>query len=180
MSAVKNSALMDALTSRWAGLASRERVLVGSAMSLITMAILWWVGISPALSKLKQARQAAPALDAQLQIMRAQAQEASTLKAQRRLSYDESLRSLEASLKTLGSGAVLAVSESRASITLKAASGDAISQWLAQARANARLVPTELRLQKTAAVASSTAATTTSAAPATTWDGTIVLTLPAR
>jgi general secretion pathway protein M len=188
MNAVKNSALMDALASRWAGLASRERVLVGGALGLIAVAMLWWVGISPALAKLKQARQAAPALDAQLQIMRAQAQEASTLKAQRRLSYDESLRSLEASLKTLGAGAVLAVSDSRASITLKATSGDAIAQWLAQARANARLVPTELRLQKTAQAASASATPATPAAPAavpasapaTHWDGTIVLTLPAR
>jgi general secretion pathway protein M len=175
MSAVKNSAAMDALSARWAALASRERVLVGTAIALMAVALLWWVGVSPALNKLKQARQAAPQLDAQLQLMRAQASEASTLKAQRQLSYDESLRSLENSIKTLGVGAALSVSDARASITLKAVSGDALAQWLAQVRANARLVPSELRLQKTAA---STAAAS-SAAP-TTWDGIVVLSLPNR
>jgi general secretion pathway protein M len=175
MSALKNAALMDVLLARWAALAARERVFVGSAIALIAVALLWWVGLSPALTKIKHARQAAPQLDAQLQLMRAQANEASTLKAQRQLSYDESLRSLEASIKTLGAGAALSVSDARANITLKAVSGDALAQWLAQVRANARLVPSELRLQKTAA--STAAAATTSIAS---WDGTVVLSLPNR
>jgi general secretion pathway protein M len=177
MSAAAPSALSQAVSARWAALGSRERVLVGSAMALIAAALLWWVGLSPALTQIKQARAAAPQLDAQLQLMRAQANEASTLKAQRALSYDESLRSLENALKTLGTGATLSATDARASVTLKAVSGDALAQWLAQVRANARLVPSELRLQKTAAVP----ATATTAAPAAaTWDGTVVLNLPNR
>jgi general secretion pathway protein M len=179
MSAVKNSAVMDVMSARWAMLGSRERVLVGGAIVLIAAALLWWVGISPALAKIKQARQAAPQLDTQLQLMRAQANEASTLKAQRQLSYDESLRSLENSVKTLGTGASLSVNDARASVTLKAVSGDALAQWLAQVRANARLVPSELRLQKTAASVATNAATPTSAV-VTTWDGAVVLSLPNR
>jgi general secretion pathway protein M len=175
MSAVKSSALMDTLSARWTLLASRERLLVGGAIALIILALVWWVGISPALAQIKQAREAGPRLEAQLQLMRAQAQEASTLKAQRRLSYDESLRSLENSMKTLGAGAVLNVSDARASVTLKAVSGDALAQWLAQVRANARLVPSELRLQKT-----TTPTSATSIASDTTWDGVVVLSLPAR
>jgi general secretion pathway protein M len=166
---------MDALNARWAALASRERALVGWAIALVVAALLWWVAIAPALAKIKQARQAAPEVDAQLQFMRAQAQEVSTLKSQRQLSYDESLRSLEVSVKALGVGAVLSVNDARASVTLKSVSGDALAQWLAQVRANARLVPSELRLQKTAA---STAAA--SSADATTWDGSVVLSLPNR
>jgi general secretion pathway protein M len=173
MSTVKNSALMEAASRRWAALASRERVLVGSALALVAAALVWWIAISPALAKIKQAQQAAPQMDAQLQLMRAQAQEATTLKAQRALSYDESLRSLEVSIKTLGAGATLNVSDARASITLKAVSGEALAQWLAQARANARLVPHELRLQKTSTpVANSSTAAS--------WDGTVVLNLPNR
>jgi general secretion pathway protein M len=170
MSAVKNNVLMDSLTARWAAFVPRERVLVGSAIALIAAALLWWVGISPALKQLRQAREAAPQLDAQLQLMRTQANEATSLKAQRSLSYDESLRSLENSIKTLGTGASLSVSDARASITLRAVSGDALAAWLAQVRANARLVPSELRLKKAAG-----------ATPASTnWDGSIVLNLPAR
>lgn len=170
MSAVKNNALTDALAARWAALAPRERVMVGSAIALIVAALLWWVGISPALKQLRQAREAAPQLDAQLQLMRAQASEAASLKAQRALSYDESLRSLENSVKTLGAGATLSVSDARASITLRSVSGDALAQWLAQVRANARLVPSELRLKKSAGAAPTV----------TNWDGSIVLNLPAR
>lgn len=191
MSAARNSALMDALAARWGGLASRERVLVGSAIALVAAALLWWVGISPALQQLRQARAAAPALDAQLQLMRAQASEAVSLKAQRSLSYDESVRSLEAAVKTLGavanSGGTLSVSDGRASITLRAVSGDALAQFLAQVRSNARLVPSELRLKLAAtsvgaaplnATPAASAATITAAAAA--WDGTIALSLPAR
>jgi general secretion pathway protein M len=79
---------------------------------------------------------------------------------------------LEASIKTLGTGANLSVSESRANITLRGVSGDALAAWLAQVRANARLVPTELRLKKSTAGATTTAAIT--------WDGNIALSLPAR
>jgi general secretion pathway protein M len=164
---------MQAWIARFHQLAPRERGLVSIAALLIALAVLWWIGIAPALSKIKAAQTAAPQLDAQLQLMRAQAAEAATLKAQRVLSYDESLRALDLSLKTFGSSATLAVSDSRATLTLRAASGDTLAQWLAQVRANARLVPSELRIQRSA----------NSAAPgngAITWDGQIILALPSR
>ena len=185
MSAVKNMGLMDMLTARWGGLASRERALVGSAIALVAAALLWWVGISPALTQLRQARAAAPALDAQLQLMRAQAAQATSLKAQRSLSYDESLRSLESTVKAAGApgaaGAVatLAVSDARASITLRGISGDALAQMLSQLRSNARLVPSELRLKQSATSAAPTTPSTTTQI-STAWDGTMVLSLPAR
>jgi general secretion pathway protein M len=166
------------ITQRWQAMATRERSLIALAAALIFAALMWWLGISPALNTLRQTRTAAPQLEAQLQLMRSQAAEAATLKAQRALSYEESLRALDNSIKTLGSGASLSVNDSRASVTLKAVSADALAQWLAQARANARLVPTELRLQKNAASAPAT--TDTSTASAVSWDGQIVLTLPAR
>jgi general secretion pathway protein M len=168
MSAAKPNGVLSVLAARWASLALRERMLVGSSAVLIFAALLWWIGISPALKQLRQASEAAPQLDTQLQLMRAQAAEATSLKAQRALSYDESLRSLESSIKTLGAGASLNVSDARASITLRAVSGDALAAWLAQVRSNARLVPSELRLKKNA-----------TATPAS-WDGSVVLNLPAR
>jgi general secretion pathway protein M len=177
MSAVKSNTLMNGLAARWAAFAPRERMLVGGATVLIAVALIWWVGISPALKQLRQAREAAPQLDAQLQQMRAQASEAASLRAQRALSYDESLRSLENATKNLGPGATLSVSDTRASITLRAVSGDALAAWLAQVRANARLVPNELRLKKSAGSAS---VSTSAASAATNWDGSIVLNLPAR
>ena len=174
MSAAKNKGLMDAMRAKWAALASRERMLVGGAIALITAAALWWIGISPALMQLRQARAVAPELDAQLQLMRSQAAQATSLKAQRALSYDESLRSLESTVKAASAVATLALSDARASITLRGISGDALAQMLAQLRSNARLVPTELRLKQASTAPNTTAPITT------TWDGTLVLSLPAR
>jgi general secretion pathway protein M len=181
----------DLLAARWAALASRERFMVGSAIVLIFCSAVWWIGLAPAIAKLRQAREAAPQLDAQLQIMRGQAAEAGTLRAQRVLSYEEALRSLESSIKSLGAGANLTVSDSRANVSLRGVSGDALAQWLAQVRANARLVPQELRLKQSAASANPSLGAAPSAASsaqtppsipgvAVTWDGSIVLSLPAR
>lgn len=167
------------LALRWNALAARERVLVGSACLLALVALIWWIGVAPALAQIRQARALTPALDAQLQSMQAQSQEARSLKAQRVLSYDESLRGLEMSIKTLGAGATLSVNDARANVTLRAVSGDALAQWLAQVRANARLVPSELRIQKTA-IAAPAPAPAPAAGAAVQWDGTIVLNLPTR
>jgi general secretion pathway protein M len=174
MSASSLEMLRESLSSRWSTLLQRERLMVSVAVVFVVAALLWWVAISPALLKLRKAQEAAPQLDAQLQLMRAQASEVTSLKAQRSLGYDESLRGLENSIKTLGPGASLNVSDARASITLRAVSGDALAQWLSQVRANARLVPSELRLKKSATP------TTSAQSAATSWDGSIVLNLPAR
>lgn len=169
---------MNELLKRWNTLAPRERYGVTAAVAVIAVALLWWVGISPALAKLRAAREAAPQVQAQLQLMRALASEAASLKAQRSLSYEESLRALESSVKTLGAGASLSVSNERASVSLRAVSGDALAQWLAQVRANARLVPTELKLQKAVATVNSNSSATKTVATA--WDGQLVLSLPGR
>lgn len=169
---------MNDWLKRWNALASRERSMIAAAVALVTITLIWWVGISPALAKLRAAREAAPQVQAQLQLMRAQAGEAANLKAQRSLSYEESLRALELAVKTLGAGASLSVSNERASVSLRAVSGDALAQWLAQVRANARLVPTELKLQQAAATANPTSSATKTVATA--WDGQLVLSLPAR
>jgi general secretion pathway protein M len=169
------------LQARWQQLATRERILIGSAAVLIAVALIWWIGIAPALAKLKQSRELVPQLDAQLQRMRSQAQEAAALKAQRSLSQEESKRALENSIKTLGAGASLSLTDARASITLKNVSADALAQWLAQVRANARLTPTELRLQKSTASSTAMPGTSTAAlSPTSAWDGVIVLALSSR
>jgi general secretion pathway protein M len=177
------SAATSALSQRWQQLDTRERVLVSLCGVLLLGALIWWLGIAPALKNLREARQAAPVLDAQLATMRAQAAEAANLKGQRAVTPEESQRMLESSVKqSLGAGASLVLSEGRASLTLRGVSADALAQWLQQARSNARVLPTELRLQKstTSTTPSATQGATPSATSSTTaaWDGTMVLSLP--
>jgi general secretion pathway protein M len=163
---------MNALQTRWAALGAREQRLVIIASVLVCAALLWWVALAPALQTVRLAPAQHAQMDSQLQTMRAMAAEATALRAQRSLSYEESLRNLESSVKqTLGSSATLSVSDTRASLTLKGVNANALAQWLSQARVNARVVPSEARLQR------SQASTPTNNA---TWDGTLVLALPSR
>jgi general secretion pathway protein M len=180
---------MNALAQRWASLAAREKTLVAGAGLVVGLALLWWVALAPALQTLRAADAQHAQLDAQLQSMRLLAAEATALRGQRVLGYEESLRNLESSVKqTFGAAATLSVSDARASLTLKSVSADALAQWLSQARINARVVPSEARLLRSnagaagaapASAASSSATPSTNPSPAL-WDGVLVLTLPAR
>ncbi len=171
---------MNALKARWASLAAREQWLVGCAALLVLAALIWWLAIAPALQVLRTAPAQHVQIDTQLQSMRTLAAEATSLRAQRTLTYDEALRNLENSVKqSLGAGASLSVSDSRASLTLKGVNADALAQWLSQARINARVVPSEARLQRGAVVAPAASASAATSS-GTTWDGTLVLSLPPR
>lgn len=162
---------MNALSAWWGALATRERRMVAAACSVVGLALLWWLAIAPALAVLRSADAQHRVLDAQLQSMRSMAAEAATLRAQPKISFDESLRTLENGVKqTLGATGQLNVSGERATVVLKGTSPEALAQWLAQARTNARAIPQEARLSKSA-----------SATPAAmAWDGTIVLSLPQK
>jgi general secretion pathway protein M len=164
--------LLAPLAQRWSTMAARERQLVSVAITVVVLALIWWVGVAPALKTLREANAARGSLDAQLQSMRAVAAEASRLKGQRSLSAEESLRALQASTQqSFGSAATLSNTESRATITLKGASADALAVWLSQTRINARLVPAEMKLARSV----NNSSTTTTA-----WDGLIVINLPQR
>lgn len=162
------SALTTLLRGRWQALVPRERALVAAAASLLALALLWWVGVAPALKTLGQADTRQRNLDAQWQQMQALAAEAQALQARPKARYDEALRALEASVKQgLGPGAQLTVSGERATITLKGVPASSLGAWLPQVRANARALPTEARLVR-------------SPASGALWDGTVVLSLPPR
>jgi general secretion pathway protein M len=186
---------MNALAQRWASLAEREKLMVTGAGLVVGLALLWWVALAPALQTLRAADAQHAQADAQLQSLRLLAAEATALRGQRTLSYEESLRNLENSVKqTFGASATLSVSDARASLTLKGVSADALAQWFSQARINARVVPSEARLQRSnagsaaSAVAPSSTAGSAIAASASAsaspspvfWDGVLVLALPAR
>jgi general secretion pathway protein M len=124
------------------------------------------------LQTLKLAQAQSPQLEAQLQAMRALQAQAQALQAQPKLGRDDALRALESSVRQrLGSSVQFTLQGERATVQLKGASAEALAQWLAQARVNARALPSEARLQRSASAASAAGAS---------WDGSLVLTLPAR
>ena len=164
--------LPAALQPHWDRLAPRERRSVMAAGALVGLALLWWLALAPALRTLQGAEAQHRLLDAQLQTMLRLQAEAQGLQARPKLGFEDAVRALEASVKQrFGTTAQLSVVGERATVTLKGAPATALSEWLAQARVDARALPSETRLLRSPG-----------AVPATgpTWDGVLVMSLPAR
>ena len=157
------------LPARWNQLAPREKSLLGAALAVIALALLWQLVLAPSLRTLRAATAQGLALDTQLQHMQSLQAQAKALQKQAPLAYDDALRALnQATKQTLGSTAQVSAVAERANVTLQAARADALAQWLAQARVNARSTPLEARLTRMATPAG------------VTWSGTLVMTLPQR
>lgn len=152
------------LFQRWQAASQRDRRGLLLALAVVLAALLW-LALAPALTTLKGVTAQRDALEAQLQVMlRLQAQ-AKALQAQPRVAVEEAHRLLEASLKPLGSSAQMVLAGEQASVTFKGIAPEALLQWLAQVRLNARALPVQARLQRNASGG---------------WDGTLVLNLNAR
>jgi general secretion pathway protein M len=153
------------LRGRWQALGGRERNLVATALGVVGLALLWWVMLAPALRVVRTAPEQHRALDAQREQMLALSAQAKAFQAQPKLGYDEALKALQASVtQQLGGAGQINVAGERVSVTLKGVRPEALAQWLVQSRSNARALATEMRLTKSASG----------------WDGTVVLSLPAR
>ena len=147
----------------WRGLAARERRLVATAGVVLALALMWLVGVSPALKTLRAAPAQLDVLDRQLQSMQDLAAQARGLQGRPPLTRDDAVRAFEASLQQrLGAGAQASVNGDRVTVTLKGASPDLLAQWLGQARLGARAVAAQARLTRGTGG----------------WDGTIVFDLP--
>ena len=175
----------SALQERWRALAPREQNLVLAAGAVVALALLWWLAIAPAMATLRAAPARHAALDAQIQHMLRLQTEAQQLQSAPKTGPGDAVGALRAALtQQLGKTAQLNVADDRATITLKGAPADALAQWLAQARSNARTTPLEARLTRSAAApapantSQPVALGNPTMAPAR-WDGTVVLALPA-
>ena len=161
-----NSPLMSRVqvaSRTWAELGLRERRMVLLAGSVVLVALLWVLGIAPALKTLRAAPAQHAMLDAQLQSMRKLAAQANALQNRPAVTRADAVRTLQSSLQQrLGASAQLNVAGDRVTVVLKGAAPDMLAQWLAQARVTARAVATQSRLTRGAAG----------------WDGTVVLDLP--
>jgi general secretion pathway protein M len=152
--------------AHWRGMAPREQALVGAAAALVAFALLWWVALSPALATLRSAETQHRSLDIQLQQMRRLQAQARSMQSQPRQSADEAMRQLEAAIRQhLGVTARYAIAGDVVTVTLTNAPAAGLAQWLAQVRANARAIPGEARLARNAGGG---------------WDGTVIVSLPAR
>lgn len=159
----------EPLRARWISLPGREKNGVRLATLLILALLLWLFSVAPALGTLRTADAEAKTLRTQLQRMQALQAQAQAIQKQPPLGFDEAVRALTAATKnSLGATAQFGVAGDRASVTLKAASADDLANWLEAARLNARSVPIEARLVRASTSGSAT------------WNGVLVMSLPAR
>lgn len=158
--------LLAAWQARWHRLPAREQGLVQLAAALVLAALLWQA-LAPAVATLRGAEAQARTLDTQLQQMRAMQGQAQALHNQPSLGQDEAQQALErATRETLGASARLTTAGGRVTVTLTNVPADALAQWLALARINARSTPLEARLLRT------------NSSGTATWNGVLVMGLP--
>jgi general secretion pathway protein M len=157
---------LQPLQARWATLAPRERALVAGAATVVAIALAWWILLAPAIHTLRAADAQQRALDTQLAHMQRLRAEAKAMQSLPKQNPDEAMRQLEAAIKQqLGVSARYSIAGDRVTLTLTNTPAAALAQWLAQVRTNARAIPGEAKLTRNATGG---------------WDGSMVLTLPAR
>jgi general secretion pathway protein M len=140
---------MSAALRRWWGQrAPREQRMLSVALALVGAALLWWLGMAPALRSLRQWEAQASQLQAQLQTMRGLQAEAQSLQAQPPLSTGAAQQALQSTLGALGTSGSLVVQGTLATVTLRGTSPQALAQWLARARTEARLAPSQATLSR--------------------------------
>lgn len=150
MNATSSTAALQALTgqarARWKALDDRERRLIGGAGILVLAALVWWVGLAPALRTLREAPPRIAELDGQMQQMQRWAAESAALQSATPVTPAQAGRALDAAVGRLGPAAKVNVLGDRATVTLQGVKGDALWAWLAEMRSAARARPVEAQL----------------------------------
>jgi general secretion pathway protein M len=158
--------LRAALAARFGALAPREQRAVQVAVTVLGLALAWWVLLAPALDTLQKAPAQRVQLEQQRDRMLALQLRAQALQAQATLPSADALQALESAVAALGSGASLQVAGDVATVRLQKVNADALAQWLVQPATGVRLQPVEARWVRDSAAVPS-------------WSGTLVYRLPA-
>lgn len=156
--------------ARWQQLSVRERNGVGAAAAVLVLALLWQVGLAPALKVWQDSPTRHAQLDRQQAELLALQSQARSLQAQPVLSRQESIQTLTQLTRDLLPGAQLSALADHQRVIVKGASGASLAQWLSAIRQTAQASVIDLRLQRSP----------TSSETSAQWDGQITLQLPQR
>ena len=140
--------LRQQLAQRWAALAPRERVALGSALFVIGAFVGWLALIQPAWRSVRSAPKLLDQLDVQLQEIQRVAAESRELRAAAPVSAGQAAEALKAATARLGETGKIALRGDRAVLSLSNASSEGLRAWLNEARSAARARPVELQLQR--------------------------------
>jgi len=169
--------LRSAMQQRWLTLSAREQRGLQVVGVLLLVWLAWQVLIAPAQHKLRQAESQRQALSQQMASMQALQTQAQALQQRTAMSRDSALNALQGF--ALPSGMQLNPQGDRVLVTLKAVPAHVVAQWLAQARTQAQVLPSEVHLTRTSTNSSASNAASNSVIPTSpAWDGSLVLVLP--
>jgi len=160
------------LRQRWQALAVRERRLLGTGIALIACALFWELMLAPALRTLSEVAAEHARLDSQMQQMQTLQARAHALQAQPRMQRDNALRALQTATKqNFGDKAQIQNMGEAVNVAVHGVDAVTLTQWLAQARTDARATVREAHLTRSNA-------TGTATSNVAHWDGSFVMTLP--
>ena len=169
--------LRSAMQQRWLTLSAREQRGLQVVGVLLLVWLAWQVLIAPAQHKLRQAESQRQALSQHMASMQALQTQAQALQQRTAMSRDSALKALQG--VAAPSGVQLNPQGERVLVTFKAVPAHVVAQWLAQARTQAQVLPSEVHLTRTSTNSSASNAASNSVIPTSpAWDGSLVLVLP--
>ncbi|GIX22799.1 MULTISPECIES: type II secretion system protein GspM [Caldimonas] len=136
------------LRSRWSALDERERRLIRAAAAMVLLALLWAVGLQPALRTLRDTPARLADVSTQLQHMQRLAQEARSLREAPTVAMVQATRALQAAAERLGPSARLNLQGPQATLVVQGVPGDLLWTWLGEARNAARARPVDVQLTR--------------------------------
>jgi len=155
--------LKRALAQRWNEASAREQSAMKLAATLVLLALLWWIGLQPALNTIKSTRVQMPLVRAQYeQMLQLQAQ-AGALRAQAQQAVPDAKALLQESVSSLEKNARWTTLGERATVTFKEVRPADLARWLEQVRLKAHSRVLEMHISQTTGL----------------WSGAVVLQLPA-
>lgn len=147
----------------WAQRVPRERMLLGMALGVLLLAVLWRLALAPAFATLRQHDARMARLQAQLGHMQALEVQAGYYQRQAALSGAQAQQALQThTTGLLGKQAELTTRLGGATVSLRGVPPSALARWLATIRTEARAKVVQSRLQRNADG----------------WSGSVQLTLP--
>ena len=138
----------DTAQQLWLQRSPRERLLLSVGATVIGLALVWRVGLAPALHTWQEAPTRQAQLDQQTQQMLQLQAQTQSLKKPQTISRSEAIQWLESHLSELDPKAKLSLQAEHMQLSLQAAPAENLANWLAQARELAHARPLQAQLQQ--------------------------------
>lgn len=137
------------LTAKWRGMVPRERMMLGIGIAVAVAFVVWLLFVAPALRTVRAAPAKLDRLEVELQQMQRLASEAKSLRGAPDISLAQAVEPLKVATERLGATASIAFQGDRATLTLNGVQGEALRNWLSEARSASRARPVDVTLTRT-------------------------------